>query len=66
VLRVLGPNASNFKVKGKNPVYIDPIDPGKRAKFDFKLISKAANSGGVIELEATESGKTVVIHRIAF
>lgn len=63
---VNGESADNFSVVGPNPQYLSPIPAGKSSKFVVPLMSKDPNSGGQLELQVQEDGRTVVIHRKDF
>jgi hypothetical protein len=65
-IRILGDNADNFAVVGPNPQFLSPILNNQSKSFVVPILSKQANSGGTIELEVQEDGKTVVIHRAEF
>jgi hypothetical protein len=65
-VRVLGENAENFSVVGPNPQYLQSLLQGQNLSFVVPVRSKAPNTGGVIELEAQEDGRTVVVHRVEF
>jgi hypothetical protein len=57
---------TNFVVIGPNPQFLLPTDQGETVNFMVPVLVKAANKGGVIEVEVQEAGKTVVIHREDF
>ncbi len=57
---------TNFVVIGPNPQLLMPIDQGESVSFTVPVMVKAANKGGVIEVEVQEAGRTVVIHREDF
>lgn len=59
-------DASNFVVIGPNPQLLMPMDQGESVSFTVPVLVKAANKGGVIEVEVQEAGRTVVIHREDF
>jgi hypothetical protein len=59
-------DAANFVVVGPNPQYLLPMDQGETTSFTIPVLVKAANRGGVIEVEVQEAGRTVVIHREDF
>jgi hypothetical protein len=57
---------TNFVVIGPNPQFLSPMDQGESVSFMVPVLVKAANKGGVIEVEVQEAGRTVVIHREDF
>jgi hypothetical protein len=65
-ISVLGANAAKFQVVGPNPQYLPPLDKGQSTDFVVPLLAKEANTGGKVQLEIQEDGKTVVIHQAAF
>jgi len=65
-VKILGPNANAFQVVGPNPQFLSPIPKGENKSFVVPILAKVDNSGGTIELEVQEEGKTVVIHRSQF
>lgn len=65
-VKILGDNAGNFAVIGPNPQYLTPILQGQTISFVVPVLSRDANSGGVLELEVQEDGRTVIISRTEF
>ncbi|OFY98217.1 MAG: hypothetical protein A2Z97_10505 [Bdellovibrionales bacterium GWB1_52_6] len=64
--RILGNDAQNFVIIGPNPQYLTPLIKGQSLSFDVPILVKAANSGGSLELEVQEDGRTVVISQTDF
>lgn len=65
-VKILGDNAGNFAVIGPNPQYLTPLLQGQSLSFVVPILSRDANSGGVLELEVQEDGRSVVINRTEF
>lgn len=64
--RFVGAGAENFAVLGLNPQYLAPLARGGTWQFVVPVASKGANAGGMLEIELSEAGRAVVIHRIKF
>ena len=65
-VKVLGENAENFAVLGPKPQYLTPLDRGGEIYFTIPVLSRSANSGGVLELSVFEDGRLTVVHRLQF
>jgi len=63
---VLGPNRDKFQVVGPNPQFLPPMDRGIATTFVVPLLAKEKNTGGKVQIEIQEDGKTVVVHQAAF
>lgn len=66
VIRVEGAAPEVFQVIGPNPQYLTPVRRGEKTEFMFPVAATAVNSGGTVEIEVQEDGRTVVIHRAQF
>lgn len=65
-IRVISADGSELKVVGPNPQFLSPLVQGQTTRFVIPVLAKAANGGGVVELEVKEDGRTVVINRNKF
>ncbi|MEK6704193.1 MAG: hypothetical protein AABZ06_00220 [Bdellovibrionota bacterium] len=65
-IRIKAKEGDPFAVLGPNPQYLSPILNGQTSGFVAPVLVRGANSGGTIELEVQESGRTVVLHREDF
>ncbi|MGZ3698240.1 MAG: hypothetical protein ACXWP5_08900, partial [Bdellovibrionota bacterium] len=63
---VLGDASKNFVVIGPNPQYLTPLIQGQSLSFEVPSLVTAGNSGGTLQLELQEDGRTVVINRTDF
>ena len=43
-----------------------PIAQGESESFVVPVLSNASNSGGTLQLEVQEDGRTVVVHQVQF
>lgn len=65
-VKINGENGGNFAVIGPNPQYLSPLLQGQSLSFVVPILSRDSNSGGVLELEVQEDGRTVIISRTEF
>ena len=65
-ISVAGPNSKNFVVVGPNPQFLEPLLQGQTLSFGVPVLSQASNSGGTLQLEVQEDGRTVIINQTDF
>ncbi|MEK6579799.1 MAG: hypothetical protein AABZ55_11280 [Bdellovibrionota bacterium] len=66
IVRIKGDAMNSVQVMGPHPQYLKPLVKGEKTSFVIPFAVTANNSGGTLELEVQEDGRTVVIHRIEF